>query len=179
VWIPFEKFASLDERSLCRKLRLFLFIPVDFNERRQKQWEQTTGKRVTTSAKEAERLLWEGVEPTPANGETARKVEPIASPETAYRGLPLYERLRFVMKDRELRQQAVSSIFGVSQPTVAYWLKGTIPDMDGKVYGKPIPEELVPLVVRWIERGEAPTAEELASRKTRRIGRKGSEENVR
>ena len=178
AWIPFEKFASLDEQSLCRKLRLFLFIPVDFNERRQKQWEQTTGKRVTTSAKEAERLLWEGVEPTPANGETTRKAEPIASPETAYRGLPLYERLRFVMKDRGLRQQAVSSIFGVSQPTVAYWLKGTIPDMDGKVYGKPIPEELVPLVVRWIERGEAPTAEELASRKTRRIGRKGSEENV-
>lgn len=179
AWIPFEKFASLDERSLCRKLRFFLFIPVDFNERRQKQWEQTTGKRVITSAKEAERLLWEGVEPTPANGETTRKAEPIASPETAYRGLPLYERLRFVMKDRGLRQQAVSSIFGVSQQSMSYWLKGTIPDMDGKVYGKPIPEELVPLVVRWIEHVQAPTAEELASRKTRRIGRKDSEEDVR
>jgi hypothetical protein len=72
---------------------------------------------------------------------------------------------------RELSLAAVGEIFGVSPVMVYKWEQGSEPDEDGKVLGKPIAAELVPLILRWVDSEEMPTAEELARRKTARKGR--------
>jgi hypothetical protein len=56
---------------------------------------------------------------------------------------------------------------------VAKWETGATPDESGRVRGKAISSELRPLVQRWIETGEPPSAEELAGLRSRRSGGKG------
>ena len=87
--------------------------------------------------------------------------------------VPLRIRLRAARLERKLSLAEVGRLFGVSHAAVSTWETGTEPDMEGKVHGKPIPAELVPLVLRWVETGEAPSPSELAARKNTRGGRKG------
>ncbi len=79
------------------------------------------------------------------------------SVENAFRGLPLRERLREVMNRRNVSGAALAPLFGVSKMTVSRWLRGE----------KPISEDAVPLLLRWIESEAAPTAEELTARRRR------------
>jgi len=72
-----------------------------------------------------------------------------------------------------LRQKDLAAMFGVSAPVVSYWLKGMDQGEDGKILGKPIPADVAPLVVRWVETGSSPTAEELAVLSTRREKKRG------
>lgn len=77
---------------------------------------------------------------------------------------PLSGRLQDARVDRKLSQGKVAALFGVSQRTVSHW----------ENQAKPIPQELVPLVERWLSGGDPPTPEELESRKTRRRGKRSS-----
>jgi len=82
----------------------------------------------------------------------------IPSVRNAFRGLPLRERLQEVMNRRKVSGAALAALFGVTKMTVSRWLRGE----------KPIAEDAVPLLVRWIESETAPTAEELAARRSRK-----------
>jgi DNA-binding XRE family transcriptional regulator len=81
---------------------------------------------------------------------------------------PLWIRLYIARKEKKLSQAEVGRIFGVSQGTANYWERGTDPGEDGKVHGKAIPADVAPLILRWVETGEAPKAEELAAIKAGR-----------
>jgi hypothetical protein len=165
-WVRLEDFPRLDEKTLYKKLRLLLFVPSDYEAERRRKWEETTGRKATESLQEAERDAWEPAGAVEAPGDR------VVTAEDGFQGLPLHTRLYATMKERSLKQKDLAVLFGVSGKTTSLWLRGTEPDETGRK-GKPIPAELVPLVVRWIETGEPPTAEELASRKTRRSGMKG------
>ena len=121
-------------------------------------FEEATGYRVTENQKEAERAAWEVMDEEEAQEETAETPGTIPSVDNAFRGLPLRERLQEIMNRRKVSGAALASLFGVSKMTVSNWVSGK----------KPIPEDAVPLLVRWIESGTAPTAEELAARRSRR-----------
>lgn len=86
---------------------------------------------------------------------------------------PLWIRLYIARKEKKLSQAAVGRIFGVSQGTANYWERGTDPGEDGKVHGKAISADVVPLIVRWVEAGTIPTAEELAVINARRQKKPG------
>lgn len=86
---------------------------------------------------------------------------------------PLWIRLYIARKEKKLSQAAVGRIFGVSQGTANYWERETDPGEDGKVHGKAIPADVVPLIVRWVEAGTIPTAEELAVINARRQKKPG------
>jgi hypothetical protein len=166
-WTAFGDFRKLDEKTLTRGLRIFFFLPEDYEEKRRAKWEETTGRRVTEDVAEAERETWgEEAEERPLGSE-------VATEETGFRGWSLHERLRAMMIERGLRQKDLASLFGVSPPVITYWLKGTGADEDGKVRGKAIPEDVAPLIVRWVESGLPPTAEELGVIRTRREKKPG------
>jgi DNA-binding transcriptional regulator YiaG len=153
----------LDEKTLCHKLKVLCFVPEDYHTRHRANFEEATGYRVTENQTEAERAAWEGMdeeEDMEAQEETAAETSggTFPSVDNAFRGLPLRERLQEVMKRRKVSGAALAPLFGVSKMTVSNWISGK----------KPIPRDAVPLLVRWIESGTAPTAEELAARRSRR-----------
>lgn len=166
-WVAFEDFGGLDERTLTRRLRIFFFLPEDWEATRRAKYEETTGRRVTEDVAEAEREAWgEDAEERPLGSE-------VATGETGFRGWSLHERLRAMMIERGLRQKDLAVMFGVSAPVITYWLKGTEPDEDGKVRGKAIPEDVAELIVRWVETGVPPTVEELEAMRARREKKPG------
>src|SRR5262249_50271291 len=124
-----------------------------------------------------ERDRWEWVTPSRSkeNQEDAAETRaPLqgtvyeGGPHNGYRGWPLHRRLAAMAKHRELKRKDLAALFGVSPAIITYWLHGTEPGPDGKVTGKPIPDSLAPLMIRWLETGQEPTPEELASRRGRR-----------
>lgn len=157
-WIPLDQFRELDEKTLCHKLKVLCFVPEDYRTKHRATFEEATGYRVTENQKEAERAAWEVMDEEEAQEETAETPGTIPSVDNAFRGLPLRERLQEIMNRRKVSGAALASLFGVSKMTVSNWVSGK----------KPIPEDAVPLLVRWIESGTAPTAEELAARRSRR-----------
>lgn len=160
-WIPLERFRELDEKTLCNKLKVLCFVPEDFRSRHRANFEDITGYRVTESRTEAEQAAWEVIhqeEEVEVLVDSAGISGTIASVDNAFRGLPLRERLQEVMRRREVSGAALGALFGVTKMTVSRWLRGE----------KPIPEDTVHLLVRWVESGTAPTADELAARRGRR-----------
>lgn len=168
-WLTAEQAQGLAWNDLLHGARWFLFLPETWREDRKRRFEERTGYVVTEDEAVARRVRearWagEGVGPSSPVGAGI-------GPE----GLPLRHRLHMAMKERGLTQGELAQLFGVSQTAVSLWFKGTEPDPDtGAVKGKPIPAELAPLVQRWVETGAAPTEDELAARKTRKPGRRGS-----
>lgn len=161
-WLTLEEAAALNEADLMKRVRWFLFVPETWAADRRRKWEETTGYTATEDPREAEvaRLAHRGQVPTSADADAV-----------GLAGGPLRLRLQAARNERGLTTRQVAALFGVSHVTVQNWERGTDPDPeDGKVRGKPLPEELVPLLVRWVETGEAPTPEELATRRTRRSG---------
>ena len=75
-------------------------------------------------------------------------------------GEELRVRLHAERRKRNLSQAQVAVLFGVSKMALSNW----------ETEKKPIPAELEGLLLRWVETGQAPTAEELASRRNRRTG---------
>ncbi|MEM7589289.1 MAG: hypothetical protein AAF320_03930, partial [Myxococcota bacterium] len=53
-WIALNCFQNLDENTLCRKLLILCFVPNTYEERRRKQWEETTNRRVVENARKSE-----------------------------------------------------------------------------------------------------------------------------
>jgi integrase len=71
---------------------------------------------------------------------------------------PLNQRLAEVRRARGLSARQVGAYFGVGREQVLAW-EGSLRG------GRPIPSRTAPLVQRWIETGEVPSAEELASKR--------------
>lgn len=156
-WIPLDRFRELDEKTLCHKLKVLCFVPEDYRTKHRANFEEATGYRVTENQKEAEQAAWEVIDEG-EDTEVPKTDGAIPSVDNAFRGLPLRERLQEVMKRRKVSGAALAALFGVSRMTVSYWLTGK----------KPIPEDTIPLLVRWIESETAPTAEELSARRSRK-----------
>ncbi len=165
AWLSFDRLTELEPGELAHQLRLFCFVPADYGARLVQKWEVTTGYGAVTDADEAERHYWA----SPSGIPFSRDGEPVVPTIDLAR---LHHRLLDTMHERNLRQKDLAALFGVSPVTISYWLQGSEPDDTGKVRGRPIPEEVVPLVVRWIEEGVAPTADALAALTSRRPGRR-------
>lgn len=148
-WLTLEEAATLQDDDLGRRTHWFLFVPETYHADRREKFERATGYTLTEDLEEARRA---------------------ALGELGAAGLPLRERLRMTRLERGLSQAAVGHLFGVSHRAVGGWEIGPEPDEHGKVRGKPIPRELVPLMERWIVGGPPPTVEELRGRKTSRTG---------
>ena len=160
-----EDAKKLREDILVRKVKWFLFLPLDLQGKVHEIIETDHAKRVQ---KGEGSFLWKAKPSSPAavltpevmadEDEVPARVEPVG-----LEGAPLWIRLRAARMERKLSQAKVGVLFGVIQQALAAWERG--PED-----GKPIPAELAPLVRRWVEDGTPPTEEELASRRTRRTG---------
>ena len=146
AWLTLEEASRLSETAL-KGVSWFLFIPPDFQERKGSEIEDYHARRYARGEVPYEAR----VTSDPSVPEVVRPGETIGSGT-----LPLHERLYVARKQRGLSQAEVADLFGVSQKTVSRWELGPEPDEDGAVRGKPISQELAPLVVRWVETGEAP-----------------------
>lgn len=160
-WLSYEQFTNLAIEELLHKLRLYCFVPPDYNQRLLDQWENTVGFAAIHDPERAQSEYWGNAVPSSAR---------LLSTSAENSIVPLHIRLYDTMKQRGLRQQDVGAIFGVSGVSVSYWLKGVEPDKKGIVRGRPVPEELSPLVWRWIENEIPPSPKELALLKSRRPG---------
>ncbi len=157
-WLTLEGAADLPEQDLGRLTRWLLFLPETWREDRKRRWETLTGWRVTEDPDEAERAHESG------RGVSGSTWGP--GPDDT----PLHDRLRAARLKRGLSQTEVGGIFGVSQRSVSHWEARLEPQGDERSRGKPIPRDLAPLILLWIESGVAPTDQELAARKTSRPG---------
>ena len=146
--------------ELLKEVSWFLFVAEDFRERmnhtieahHEGRWERGETDRpvhVTTDRPAYEKAQED-------QGADA------ASVGTADLRAGLYAKRR----KRKLTTEAVGKVFGVSKMTISKWERGR--DRGGA----PIPEDLHPLVLRWIEKGEGPTEEELKALTARRRGGK-------
>jgi DNA-binding transcriptional regulator YiaG len=155
-WLRLNQFRELDETTLIHKLKVICFVPQDYRAKHRASFEDATGYRVAEDPKKAEQASWEVMYKQVQ--ELASEADTIPSIENAFRDLPVRERIQEVMHRRKVSGAALASLFGISKMTVSNWLTGK----------KPIPEDAVPLLVRWVESGTAPTPEELAARRGRR-----------
>ena len=162
-WISLEDAKVLPEDVKVRKLKWLFFLPVDFAGRVKEFLEAHHAERFE---KGETPFLWKIQEtetapklPTPTAENSGAAEEAVVGLE----GSPLWVRLSVERKKRKLSQAKVGVLFGVIQQAVAAWERG-------EENGKAIPAELAPMVLRWVETGTPPTADELAARKTRRGG---------
>ena len=125
------------------KCRWLLFVPTDWVERLRRDFEKHQAERrdrgeidhlikVTTDRQEYER--------------SQRK----AAHED--KDLTLGPRLKEARVARGLSQKKAAEAFGVGQPTLARWERGIEPDEDGKVRGKPVPQDQIAKVEEWISK---------------------------
>jgi hypothetical protein len=156
-WLPLERFGDLSEELLCKRLKVFMFLPPDWSDRRKRPFETKTGQRVTEDAREAE-----------AEAHGFRHEMPPAEhaifkgPEDGWLGLPLPGRLEAARKYRNLQRTDLARIFGVTPGAVTRWLVGLRLGEDRR-RAKPIAEDLAVLMIRWIETGQEPMPKELAA----------------
>lgn len=164
-WVALDDFDKLDEEALCRKLRIQCFLPEDYEAKRRTQWEEAVNRRATEDIAQAKAEAWSSGSST-----VVSPSENVA--DETLSGWPLNTRLHAAMKERGLLQKDLAPIFGVSKMTISHWIRGTEPDENGKVRGKPIPDYMAPLIVQWIETGEPPSEDDLdKARGGRRKGR--------
>lgn len=164
-WLSLQDAAGIPEKELLNAT-WFLFIAPDFRDRLAQDLEKyhaqrhADGKipypiRVTHDRQEAHK------------GHLQAAGEHFDGQDGSE---PVRVRLKNHRTAQKLSQAKVGQLFGVSQKTIDYWEKGPLADEQGIVRGKPIPQEMLPFVLRWIETNVPPTEAELANRKTRRTG---------
>jgi hypothetical protein len=163
-WLPLDKWAMLDEQTLCHKLKVFVFLPPDWSKKRRDCFETVTGFQVTESIAEAQAAAWGNAAPAIPHETKPEPVGEISRVEVdGWKRLgPLPNRLYAALVDRKLKRTDLARIFGVSCAAVTHWLKGLKVGEDSKG-AKPIPGDLAILMVRWLETGQEPTPEELAA----------------
>jgi len=149
-WLTVEEAAALPELELVKKVKWFLFVTPDMGGHMARAVEDhynaLADKGVMTHRVRVERAAPQGA-PAPAH-------------RVGLEGEELRVRLHAERRKRNLSQAQVAVLFGVSKMALSNW----------ETEKKPIPAELEALVLRWVETGQAPTAEELASRRNRRTG---------
>lgn len=172
-WISLKDAETLPVDALLKKVTWFLFLALDWRERIPKEVEEYHEKRRQRGDVDYR------VKVTEDRGLVERTEAERGLPEdvTGPSGESLWIRLYSVRRKRNLSQKAVGQIFGVSQAVANYWERGTEPGEDGKVPGRPIPADVAPLIVRWVETGETPTAVELAAINARRQNKPGKKKD--
>lgn len=164
-WRSLADARGMTAKDLQADALVYPFLPPDYREVRRRKWDETN--RLRAERGEAT-TAWTATE-DPEEAERSR--DALARGESAAER-PLHERLREKRLERGVSPAALAALFGVDRSLVSRWENGTNPDEDGRVRGKAIAAELRPFAERWIETGKAPTADELAARKTRRTGKK-------
>jgi hypothetical protein len=164
VWLPFDKWATLDEQTLCHKLKVFVFLPPEWSQKRRDCFERVTGFQVTESIEEAQAAAWGNAAPVVRH---EAKPEPVGETSRlevdGWKQLgPIPNRLYAALVERKLKRTDLARIFGVSCAAVTQWLKGLKLGEDLRD-AKPIPADLAVLMVRWLETGQEPTPAELAA----------------
>ncbi|OPZ62133.1 MAG: hypothetical protein BWY86_00538 [Candidatus Aminicenantes bacterium ADurb.Bin508] len=172
AWVSLEEARkSLPEEELVKKVKWFFFLTPDlmghmedvverYQAERHAKGETPFPIKITRDRREVEASRGrETAETLESRSETLEAGEA----KVGLQWSPLWQRLRATVKDKGLTQTKAARLFGVVQQTFAGWIAG--PER-----GYPIPEELVPLVKRWVDGGDPPSPEELASRKTKRPG---------
>ena len=158
-WMTLSEADRVRAEELLEDVSWFLFVAEDFrarmhqtieahHENRRRRGETDRAVRVTTDRPTYEKALED-------QGEDA-------GVGTA----DLRARLYAARKERKLTTEAVGKVFGVSKKTVSEWERGR--DRGGA----PIPEDRRASILRWIEKGEGPTEDELKALAARRQGGK-------
>lgn len=172
-WIRLGHVKKLRTEEVLKEVTWFFFLPEDWRERLHNVIEEHSKReflngqspfmvRITNNL--TDKLAAEA-----SRGFTIDRKD--NSEKDGVNRLPLQNRLRIARVERELKLEDVGRLFGVSKMTVSNWERG--PELDpetGKRKGKPIPSNIAPLLVRWIETGTAPTPEELSHRKKIKTG---------
>lgn len=148
AWLTLVDAQRLRAEELVAEVTWFPFLPEDWNKRRKDHFEAHHRRRFE-------------------QGETDHPVRVTTEPaEVGFASAELRVRLRATRLERGLTTEALGKLFGVSRVTVSLWERGKAKG------GAAIPEDLRPLVLRWIDAGEGPTVAELEALKSRRYGGK-------
>ena len=148
VWLSLHEAERLRAEELLKEVLWYLFLPEGWYEARVETFNEK--QKVRHEKGEIDRLV-------------------LIAPTTTASGLDaldLRERLHATRQERKLNSEAVGKVFGVSKMTVSNWERGR------NAGGAPIPEDLQPLILRWIETGKGPTEDELKALAARRRGGK-------
>lgn len=167
-WLTLKEAGDLQEADL-RKACWCFFLPNDWRQKRTRKWEE---RKKEEAEQGGAPFAWKA---TSSQEEAEKAQEALRGQLDEKTETPIRELLRRKREELGLSQKQVGDLFRVSKMTLSHWERGPEPAEDGKVRGKPIPREVALLLQRWIETGEAPSSEELASRKTSRSGKKFSE----
>ena len=143
---------------------------LNWREIRMRKWEAHMRERAARGeAPCAWKATVDSAQAARAQEETVAATVPSGTPLASDGGL-LRRRLRATRLERKLALAHVAGLFGVTRQALSTWELGPKADNRGRIRGKPIPRELVPLVWRWVETGVLPSQEELAARRTARTG---------
>lgn len=151
-WLTVEEAAALPELELVKKAKWFLFVTPDMGGHMARAVEDHYNA-LAEKGLLSHRVRVDRAAP-------AAPGAPAPAPRVGLEGEELRIRLHAERKKRKLSQEDVAVLFGVTRQALSTW----------ESEKKPIPAELEGLVLRWVETGQAPTAEELASRRNRRAG---------
>ena len=154
-WFSVEEMQVFDEQRL-RSVKFYFFLPFDAYEQLTARAEKRIGKRLTPSVEEARAARHsQMVEVVRERGE-----EEGSAPVMSRQSLPVL--IHETLSRRNLKRADFARIFGVSKMTVSHWLHG-LKEGEDPANAKRIAPDLVPLVMRWIETGIAPSGEELTA----------------
>jgi DNA-binding transcriptional regulator YiaG len=157
VWLSLHEAERIRAEELLGEVSWFLFLPEDWLARAQKTFEDHHRRRYERG--ETDR-------PVRVTTSNAPTMDAASAGEVGLDAAELRVRLHAKRRERELTSDAVGKVFGVSKMTVSNWERGR------DAGGAPIPEDLQPLILRWIEKGEGPTEDELKTLAARRRGGK-------
>ena len=151
-WLSFREAAEgVRAEELLVDISWYLFLPSNHETRARERFHAHNARRYERG--EIDRPYIVTTDATPAG-------------EVGLDAAELRVRLHAKRRERELTSDAVGKVFGVSKMTVSKWERGR------DAGGAAIPEDLQPLILRWIEKGEGPTEDELKTLAARRRGGK-------
>lgn len=157
VWLSLHEAERIRAEELLGEVSWFLFLPEDWLARAQRTFEDHHRRRYERG--ETDR-------PVRVTTSNAPATDAASAGEVGLDAAELRVRLHAKRRERELTSDAVGKVFGVSKMTVSNWERGR------DAGGAPIPEDLQPLILRWIDKGEGPTEDELKALAARRRGGK-------
>jgi hypothetical protein len=168
-WLTLAEAATLNEDQLGKKVTWFLFPAADWRDRLNRDLEQYHAKRYEEELSPYLIRVTNNRATYDRSEEERQGVRYGLAADEANDSQPLHTRMRTKRLETNLSQAVVGKSFGVSAMTISVWERGPQPDEEGR-RGKQIPAEMAPFVLRWLETGQTPSKEELASRKTARKG---------
>lgn len=167
-WLRLDELATLDSDTLSKKVKMHIFLPADWKDRRVAHFEAKSGRKVTESQQQAEAAYQAQLagQATPAPMATPTKPEDDGT--TILPGAPVQNRLYGAMKIRGLKNVDVARIFHVDKATVGRWIYGMKDGQDDPTKARRIPGDLAALMHRWVDANQEPTLEELESLESRK-----------